>query len=242
MSRFLLLALVALCACLQVSAFAPRSRAVAARTILSADDQNIKDLNLEEMFDVFEEADKKVSDKSVKMSGSTSSFNAKNEAGISGPFGFFDPVGLCPKDRASFQKFRESELKHGRVAMLAFAGIVAGELFPVLFGSEISGPAIFQYQQAEGIFNAWSANVIGLTLAVEGYNIVNGWKGPGESEGIIADLKSDYLAGDLKFDPLGFGGKTNKELQTKEINNGRLAMLGVAGIVAQELVTGQSIF
>ena len=169
-------------------------------------------------------------------------FDIKKEAGVSGPFGYFDPLGLAPQDKAGFQKFRESELKHGRIAMLAFAGIVAGELFPVFFGSEISGPAIYQYQQAEGIFNAWSANVIGLTLAVEGYNIVNGWKGPGESEGIIADLKSDYLAGDLKFDPLGFGGKTNKELQTKEINNGRLAMLGVAGIVAQELVTGQSIF
>ena len=31
-------------------------------------------------------------------------------------------------------------------------------------------------------------------------------------------------------------------LRTKELQNGRLAMLGVAGIVAQELVTGQSIF
>jgi hypothetical protein len=31
------------------------------------------------------------------------------------------------------------------------------------------------------------------------------------------------------------------ELRTKELNNGRLAMLGVAGIVAQELVNGKSI-
>jgi light-harvesting complex I chlorophyll a/b binding protein 1 len=30
-------------------------------------------------------------------------------------------------------------------------------------------------------------------------------------------------------------------LRTKELNNGRLAMLGVAGIVAQELVNGKTI-
>ena len=169
-------------------------------------------------------------------------FDPKKEAGVTGPLGFFDPVGLCPQDASGFKKMRENELKHGRVAMLAFAGIVAGEVFPFIFGSQISGPAIFQYQQAEGIFNAWSANVIGLTLAIEGFNIVKGWEGPGESEGVIANLKPSYVNGDLGFDPLGFGGKTSKEMQTKEINNGRLAMLGVAGIVAQELVTGQSIF
>jgi light-harvesting complex I chlorophyll a/b binding protein 4 len=51
--------------------------------------------------------------------------------------------------------------------------------------------------------------------------------------------------GDLKFDPLNFkprGAKEYKSIATKELNNGRLAMLAVAGIVAQELVTNQSIF
>ena len=76
--------------------------------------------------------------------------------------------------------------------MIAFLGIVAGELFPAFFGDSITGPAIFQYQQAEGLFNAWSANVVGLTLAVEGFNIVKGWQAPGETmseETGIAGLK-----------------------------------------------------
>ena len=31
-------------------------------------------------------------------------------------------------------------------------------------------------------------------------------------------------------------------MATKEINNGRLAMIAVVGIVVQELITGQDIF
>lgn len=164
---------------------------------------------------------------------------------MSGPFGYFDPLGLAPDNAKDFKKFQESELKHGRVAMFAFLGIVAGEKFGFIFGDHISGPAIYQYQQAEGFFSAWSANVIGLTLAIEGFNIVKGWDAPGEAEGALAGLKDSYVPGNLMFDPLGLKPKNPSELksiQTKEVNNGRLAMLGVAGIVAQELVTGQAIF
>lgn len=51
--------------------------------------------------------------------------------------------------------------------------------------------------------------------------------------------------GDLKFDPLGLKPTDPRAfnlIQTKELNNGRLAMLAIAGIVAQELVTNQPIF
>lgn len=175
-------------------------------------------------------------------------FDPKSEPGVSGPFGFFDPLALCPEDSKDYFKYRESELKHGRVAMLAFLGFVVGESGFSFFGSDINGPAIFQYQQAETLFNAWSWNVVGLCAAIEGYNIVNGWITPSETlktEDGVAYLKPGYVSGDLKFDPLGFkpkDAKSLKEMQTKEINNGRLAMLGVAGLVAQELVTGSKIF
>jgi Chlorophyll A-B binding protein len=49
----------------------------------------------------------------------------------------------------------------------------------------------------------------------------------------------------LGFDPLGLTPKTPAEfdlMRTKEVNNGRLAMIGIAGIVAQELVTSQKVF
>ena len=52
------------------------------------------------------------------------------------------------------------------------------------------------------------------------------------------------LPGDLGFDPLGLKPTNDKDLKsmaTKEINNGRLAMIGIAGMVAQELVSGMKI-
>merc|ERR1711988_1381367 len=53
---------------------------------------------------------------------------------------------------------------------------------------------------------------------------------PGEEKWAI---KTTHKAGDLGFDPLGFKPTTEaelKEMQTKELNNGRLAMIAIAGM------------
>ena len=42
--------------------------------------------------------------------------------------------------------------------------------------------------------------------------------------------------------PSFFPCRSLPAMATKEINNGRLAMIAVAGIVVQELVTGKTIF
>jgi len=49
----------------------------------------------------------------------------------------------------------------------------------------------------------------------------------------------------LGFDPLGLKPTDPEEfkaMQTKELNNGRLAMFAAAGMIAQELVTGHKLF
>ena len=49
-----------------------------------------------------------------------------NEIGALPPTGYWDPLGLSADgDAAKFKNFREIELKHGRVAMLAVTGYLA---------------------------------------------------------------------------------------------------------------------
>ena len=58
--------------------------------------------------------------------------------GITAPLGFFDPVGFCDAPTMTVseaKRFRESEVTHGRVAMLAVLGWVVAEEFHPLFGA-----------------------------------------------------------------------------------------------------------
>jgi light-harvesting complex I chlorophyll a/b binding protein 1 len=169
--------------------------------------------------------------------------SAENFYGSLPPVGFFDPLGLSTgKSDAEVKKFRESELKHGRIAMLAFVGILVGESFNPLFDGKITGPAIYQFQQADEIVPFFWVGVLFLIALIEGQNILTGWESAEDTNKRatgVAQLKEDYINGDLGFDPLGLKPSDPvafEALQTKEIQNGRLALLGVAGIVAQELV------
>lgn len=55
-----------------------------------------------------------------KAAGSDLATLEVQKAGATAPFGYFDPLGLSKgKDVKTLKKWRESELKHGRIAMLA---------------------------------------------------------------------------------------------------------------------------
>merc|ERR1719198_1226017 len=61
------------------------------------------------------------------------------KAGQTAPLGFWDPAGLATdasEGRILF--FREAEIKHGRVCMLAFVGIFVGEQYHPLFGATLT--------------------------------------------------------------------------------------------------------
>ena len=58
--------------------------------------------------------------------------------GITAPLGFFDPAGFCDAPTMTVseaKRFRESEVTHGRVAMLAVLGWFVAEEFHPFFGA-----------------------------------------------------------------------------------------------------------
>jgi hypothetical protein len=178
----------------------------------------------------------------------TVKFKASALAGVTAPMNYFDPLGFSTTVTAGKLLFyREVELKHGRVAMLAALGFVVGENFHPLFGGEIDSPAIYAFQETP-LQTFWQAVVIALALP-EIYSVFT-FEEPGTTgQALVKNeqwaIKADHVPGDLGFDPLGLKPEDEDELvamQTKELNNGRLAMIAIAGMVAQELVTGEKLF
>mmetsp|Transcript_1791 Transcript_1791/g.4181 ORF Transcript_1791/g.4181 Transcript_1791/m.4181 type:complete len:211 (-) Transcript_1791:283-915(-) len=175
--------------------------------------------------------------------------SAEDMVGSLAPVGFFDPLGLSAgKPAGELKKYREAELKHGRVAMTAFLGILVGESFNPFFDGKITGPAIYQFQQADAILPLFWVGVTWFIAMIEGQTIISAWQPLQETMNEplgLAKLSKTHVAGDLRFDPLNLKPRTDKDLRamrTKEINNGRLAMIGVVGIVVQELITNTPIF
>jgi light-harvesting complex I chlorophyll a/b binding protein 4 len=168
-------------------------------------------------------------------------FDVKQLAGVSGPFGYFDPVGfegMVTEKRMKY--FREAELKHSRVAMLAAAGFLVGEVFHPLFGGAIDVPSYVAYQQTP-LQQFWPVVVLYIGV-IEIFSVFT-FASP--FDGNLWTLRDDRVPGDFDFDPLDLGPTDKAEMkvmQTKELNNGRTAMIAIAGMVAQELVSGSKLF
>ena len=154
------------------------------------------------------------------------------------PAGEFDPANLLEGvSKSEVYRWREAELTHGRVGMLAAAGFLVQENFHPLFSGD-NGPAIQQIPQLPAWL--WFVMTLGIGIA-EGYRISVGWANPYRKASDVQKLKEEYYPGDLGFDPLGLKPEDPAELrimQEKELSHGRLAMLAAAGFMAQEAVTG----
>merc|ERR1719502_1775916 len=177
---------------------------------------------------------------------------AKSLPGVTGPLGFFDPLGFCSAEDITEGKikfYREVELKHGRVGMLAALGFLVGENFHPFFGGDIDVPAYLAFQQTP-LQTFWPAVVTAIAIpeiysvfTFEDPALFSG--GPlGAKPGMPWSIRSDHESGNLGFDPLGLKPTDPaelKEMQTKELNNGRLAMIAAAGMIVQELATGNKL-
>lgn len=156
------------------------------------------------------------------------------------PVADFDPLGFAAgADLDQMKRYREAEAQHGRVAMLAVIGFLVGENYHPLFG--LNGKEILGIDSLTEVRLVFPAFFEILTVAIGALELnraLKGWASPLEARtGNV--LNEDYYPGDVGFDPLGLKPTDPEEfavMQTKELQNGRLAMLAVAGFVAQELV------
>merc|ERR1719464_1827427 len=181
-----------------------------------------------------------------KTSTCLATFTPDNMPGALPPMGFWDPLGFAEKaDEKTLKRYREAEVTHGRVAMLAVIGFLVGEAVEgssFLFDAQITGPAITHFTQVP---DGWDALIVTLIGAAEAQRAQIGWVDPADaSYDQPGTLKDSYYPGDLKFDPLGIRPEDPEELDemiTKELQHGRLAMLAAAGFLAQEAVDGKGI-
>lgn len=153
----------------------------------------------------------------------------KNFAGFIQPPQWEDVEGL-----PTLYWMREAELKHGRVAMLAFTGWLAtdegfrfpGELYQAVPNSlEAHNVMVAQGSLGFMLFAIGFVEFCTSAVLVE-----------------VAKGESDRAAGDFSLDPLQFlKGKSTQEINTmklKELQNGRAAMMAFSGVVTQAALGG----
>merc|ERR1719264_793174 len=130
------------------------------------------------------------------------------------------------------QWLREAEIKHGRVCMLAFVGMIVQQFV------QIPGyPAQPDWLKALDACYQSKLPTLGLAQISLFCMLVEGrWYPEGAWVG-----QMDREPGDLGFDPLKLTKKPGfdfKTMQLKEIKNGRLAMIGVASMAANHTIPG----
>lgn len=164
------------------------------------------------------------------------------DGSLPGDYGF-DPLGLG-SDPDALKYFVQSELVHGRFAMLGAAGIVIPGL-----ATKAGALAVPEWYDA-GLVSIQKSGIplsalISVQLLLFGWvegkryqDFINpGSQGDGTFLGITDGFKgtdNGYPGG--FFDPMNM---SSPEMKQKEIKNGRLAMLACVGFVSQHAATGK---
>jgi len=147
----------------------------------------------------------------------------------------FDPLGLSTINDVGIDLYwlREAEIKHCRICMLAVLGFVGPEIFGPAPGCEMADSknqmvAFWQLWNAHPQYIAFGFIMIGIAEMVGGIATTTGRESGQRAPGWFG------------FDPLRFSkGDPAKyrDLEEKEIANGRLAMFAAVGEIVQGLST-----
>lgn len=152
----------------------------------------------------------------------------------------FDPLNLASEENLA--KYREAEIKHGRLAMLAALGWPAAEEFEPLI-AKFTGAAD---ELAETAGRAPSLLNGGLEEAqipffLLGAFSIAGWA---DYKGTAIQKEMKYEPGNVGFDPLSLfptDAPTQEKYKLAELKHGRIAMVAITLYALEEGVSGTSI-
>ena len=148
---------------------------------------------------------------------------------LAGDYGF-DPLGLADEPK-KLAWYREAEIKHARLAMLAAAGWPLSEKLNAgsLLQSGNRVPSLLNGGLGQVNLFYW-VGCLALAVAVEAKTIdaqLNTGKRP-----------DDYLPGYPGFDPLG---QDSPFFRNAEILNGRVSMIAITAFALEEAITKQGV-
>mmetsp|Transcript_11697 Transcript_11697/g.12570 ORF Transcript_11697/g.12570 Transcript_11697/m.12570 type:complete len:199 (+) Transcript_11697:103-699(+) len=168
----------------------------------------------------------------AKQAATTTSLAAfEDELGVQPPLGFFDPLGLLNNaSQERFDQLRYTEIKHGRVSMLAVAGFLAN-----YGGLRLPGNIDFSGTTFESIPSGYAAlgaipkggavQLVAFIFILE--FIMRDNSGTGEFPG-------DFRSGTIDYGWDDFDEEEKLSKRAIELNNGRAAMLGILGLMVHE--------
>merc|ERR1712176_616737 len=156
----------------------------------------------------------------------------ENELGVQAPVGFWDPAGFAADgDAENFTRRRETEIKHGRISMLATMGYITPEIVGKLPGSLSPSKGLAFADIPNGLGAISKVPTLGWAQIVAycAFCEVSGMNNRSEAPG---DFGWKVLT---SADP----EEKNKKLAA-ELANGRLAMMAIIGMFFQDGLTGSA--